>query len=181
MRLSFSMTRRALAGAVLACVAATSASAVPLKWFLQDVAFSNSATATGSFIYDDDFLTFSSFDITVSQGGADVQTNILAGFSGGLGFDVFGPTGGTAGETFLQLIFSPVLTNAGGTSALTSGSFVSTCTSTGSVSPASCPLGAQYGYISGSVTTSPVPLPAGFGLLLAGLGILGFARKSSKF
>lgn len=176
--------------AFVACLALTglafSASAAPITWTLHDVTFDDGGTASGSFVFDADLLTFGAIDITTTD-TADVTGAHYAvldpPFPPRTFFDVFLPglAADLTGMPGLELAFSEDMTDAGGTIALdvnSDFSFEFVCTT------ANCILGEETrevvrGFIEASpavVVTPPVPEPATASILLAGLFGLGRRR-----
>jgi len=132
------------------------ASAAPVTWYLQGVTFVDGGTATGSFVYDANTNTYSSINITTTSGAT------LQGFT----YAFYDPTFSDAtivdfvtsnnpnktGTSYLELDFTPPLTNAGGTIPLNNASVEFTC-----INAACNPPGAGPSRVlaSGSVTTTP--------------------------
>jgi len=108
---------------IILCCAALSASvatAVPLTWTLQGVAFADGATASGSFVIDSDSGDMLWWDITTTAGPN------LSGFtydttsSGMFGRDIWGPSNAYLltrnvpfANPYLNLTFASALTSAG--------------------------------------------------------------------
>lgn len=98
-----------------------SASATLIKWHLQDVAFDDGGTASGSFIYDADTSTFSSINVMTSTGSIlpgenyDIVLPISPGSSVFLSFanslGIFDFTGTYA----IAIALPSAMTNLGGT------------------------------------------------------------------
>lgn len=59
---------RWLAGWALALGLATAAHAVPVQWTLDNVAFDDGGTASGSFVYDADTQTYSNIQVSTTSG-----------------------------------------------------------------------------------------------------------------
>ena len=168
-----------LLGAVCACVVGSNlANATPLTWTLNDVAFADLGTATGSFVFDADTNIVNSWSISVAGGDSNTfpaftyepDGNQFAGaFSGPPDDQYFSfndsPTLGS--NRLIRIDPSELLTNSGGIVdlVLTDTNFAVECFD---CSPARA-------IISGSI--SAVPLPAAFPLFAAGLiALVGIAR-----
>jgi hypothetical protein len=169
--------------------------AVPVQWTLEDVTFAEElydgfvgtgefiygGAATGSFVYDADTNTYSDIAIT-TEAGTNLWFNSRTYDGEGTSW-IYPPIDGAssdglllteesgllaAGDRTLILAFSSSLTNAGGTIAL----------ATYPESSERFDAGAFLSYrqiVSGSVSSSVVPLPAAvwlFGSALVGLGYL---------
>lgn len=91
--------------------------ATPIMWNLQDVAFNDGGTASGSFVYDADTSTYSAINIqTTGNLSFTYSTADLLGAGRPFGFSA--ATGAFVGAGYLQLITVSDLTDAGGTIAL---------------------------------------------------------------
>lgn len=169
--------------AVVLLVGPMSANAVPLVWNLQGVTFDDGGTATGSFVYDADTLTYSAINIqTTGNLSFTYTTADLLGYAK-FGFDV--ATGSFVGAGALQLITVSDLTDAGGTIAIgQQNSLMTPWETTYAVNPLG---GVQLNYTSPpfrAITAgyvSAVPEPATFTLLGIGLLSVSFMwrRKSN--
>jgi hypothetical protein len=168
------MTRHFFSGAVLAGATLLSATlpaqAVPITYQLEDVRFSDGATASGSFVYDADARAGSGVNIVTTDG-------VLSGFTytdanTGVYNNGFGPNAllffPAAYGRYLTFSFDDALTNAGGTRAL---NFANSweCNNCGTYRMVT----------SGSVTAqvAEVPEPASALLLLPGALALAAARR----
>jgi hypothetical protein len=177
-----------------------SAHAVPVQWTLQGMTFSNGSTATGSFDFDIDTNTFSNIAIAVTAAtdysGFQAQTfNAIAPSSGNyygaifttlpLWYDNVSPSCGEnawgdrsgCGTNGLYLSLYPAaMTNAGGV--LSANSFLGYCSSD------ACNTG-SWGFrgltsmlTTGTITT--VPEAEAYAMMLAGLGLVGWAARRRR-
>ncbi len=175
--------RHLLASATLmATMALTSqaAQAAAVTWTLDNVIFYDGGTASGSFTFDAATNTYTAWSITTTAttnaaadggyplNGATYTTNTLTGASSSSYLNPYGLTVKTAGGAdSLSLVFNSVLTGAGGTIALKTGS-----------------ENAGFGFESRSLesgSVSAVPLPGALPMFVAGLGILGLVRGRRRF
>jgi len=154
------------------------ANATPVTWTLNDVAFADLGTATGSFVFDADTNIVNSWSISVAGGDSTtfpaftyepVGNQFAGAFSGPPDGQYFSfndpPTLGS--NRLIRIDPSELLTNSGGTVdlVLTDTNFAVECFD---CSP-------SRAIISGSI--SAVPLPAAFPLFAAGLiALVGIAR-----
>lgn len=153
--------------------------AASLQWTLDNVIFNDSGVATGSFLYDADTDTYSSISITTtpgsSFGGAYYSGQNLQPGSVTPSRLVATPVDTATPSLGFVLSFGAPLTNAGGSVNLTPG-FVAFPILFGSGE--AIYLGSVLRLVtSGAVTATVVPVPAAGPLFLAGLVLLGFARK----
>jgi len=163
---------------------AAQASASPVTWYLQDVTYRQGGTTTGSFVYDSNLNTYSSIDITTTASGSYAGSTYHA-------LDpAFGPTSTAAffvpnsslpdftGTPVLLLLFNQALTSAGGTIGINIDISTDTLCYNATCSDVSLAhLGSRF-FLTGSITTAPVPEPSAIGLLLfGGLGLLWFSRR----
>ncbi|WP_426193310.1 PEP-CTERM sorting domain-containing protein [Massilia sp. DWR3-1-1] len=114
------MNKKIIAGCVL-LAAAMSASATPITYTLENVIFSDGATATGSFTFDADTHLSSAFSISTTAGilSAFTWNKLDSGlyFGGGAGPNNFTLIT-TNGQRVFNFSFTNPLTNAGGVYAL---------------------------------------------------------------
>jgi hypothetical protein len=147
------------------------ASATPITWTLDNVAFTDGATASGSFTIDAAAQTWSSFNISTTAGTLTAFTydssNSVLDFRGA------GPNSflmmARDGSRYINFSFLDALTDAGGSFAINTPSSYE------------CRNCSPWRNMSGAVTSTVVPEPATIALL--GFGLLGFAasrRKSGK-
>jgi hypothetical protein len=181
----FSRPARLLAalGLVLASAAA---SADPVRWSFDQCVFSDGGELTGSFVYDTATGLVSDVSAQLTMGLGYLYPDLVPG----------GPTTSFVSSTskytpypgevsnvtllddveknWLQLNFAAPLTDAGGTVALTTNTFVN------DPYPQIQPHGAPMMYLtSGEVVGTPVsvPEPAGLWVLVAGIAVVGWRMR----
>jgi hypothetical protein len=172
-----------LSRVILCCAALTAsvASAVPLTWTLQGVAFTDGATASGSFVIDSDTGDMLSWDITTTAGpnltGFIYDTTSSELFQR----DVWGSP-----NAYLLTRISPFANpylNITFDSALTAPGTVNFSYDIGLSGSWECNNCTFIRYITaGSVTTGPtdVPEPAPVALLGIALAALALRRRAKK-
>jgi len=164
---------------------AFAAHAVPVTWFLQDVAFNDGGVATGSFVFDADTATFSDINVTTTSGSIltgetyDSVLPVSPGNSSFLSFANSAGVGDFTGFDAIAIALSGTMTNAGGLLAINIAGFASEsrCVDSDCFAVAN-PF---RSITSGFITTSEVPLPAALPLFLAGLAGLGFAKRKREY
>jgi hypothetical protein len=177
-------------GIIGLCLLSMSASAVPVTWTLNNVAFNDGATASGSFTYDADTNTYSSISVATTAGSV-LGGQGFAGLLTDIGPDAsrlgMAPTPSTtvAGLPILLFRFDTALTNAGGTSNLTlgtyspffpaQGSYEAVCVQSG-ICGSPIPLSNIRLVTAGSVIAA-VPIPAAAWLFGSALGVMGWLRR----
>jgi hypothetical protein len=164
----------AAAGLALGMAAAgTPAQAVAVTWDLSGVTFNDGGTASGSFVFDATADAYDSWNITTT-GGSQVTTgfdytNLNSSILNGSTTGLFIGTAGLVNE--LDLGFSGVLTNAGGTFTLSGFEHQLSGFQSRSID-------------GGSITTeiAATPLPAALPLFAGGLGVMGLLgwRRNRK-
>jgi hypothetical protein len=161
-----------------------SANADPIIWSLTDVSFGDGGTASGSFVFDATSASFGAIDITTTPGtefGGAAYTTFAFGNPLFL-TSVTGSFPTLTGTPFLSLNFTSPLTDAGGIIPLGIGSFGSISVE-GTCLVADCGSGSVARFVtSGEVSAVPGPIAgAGLpGLILAGVGLLGWWRRRQK-
>lgn len=166
--------RAALIAGLLLSGAATQAHAVPITWTLENVTFTDGASATGSFTIDADDQVWSAFNISTTA-GPSLSAFTYDPTNSGLYFNGFGPNSFTImpanGQRYLTFSFLTALTDAGGTVAIHT--------------PASweCYNCSPWRNMSGSVTTvapAEVPEPGTLALMLPAIGMLGWVSRRRR-
>jgi hypothetical protein len=154
---------------------AGSLAATPLVWTLSGVTFNDGGLASGSFVYDAVTNTYSSINVTTTNGS--VRTGATYHFidagvsSGALVLAVVTTTGDLTGTPALAFPFTPALSDAGGTVSVL-GAIEVTC-GNASCSTATAPVrSASAGSVSSSSLPTPTPVPALSTLGAAVLAIL---------
>ena len=178
------LIRNALAIAALV-LASVPAQATPVTWTLSGI-FNDGATASGSFVWDADTNTSPIFSISTTGGtlGAftyDNSSSYLFAHPFSNANDYVWAKNDVS--RYIDLDFATPLTNAGGTHALLTanpfapgGGFQNNTASWECDNCASVPY-----FVEGSVTSvSAVPEPETYAMMLAGLGLLGFAARRRK-
>lgn len=161
------------------------ASAIPVLWSVNYTNEIGNTAVTGSFVYDADLSQYSAVDLTATDGVGISNTtyNFVSPFPGDPEFRNREDADRT-GEKLLGILSFTPLTNMGGIIANNAPSAVffffpvrcvdSICNSTQSLQASGNPTAST---LTGTPIRVPVPAPATFPLLLAGLGSLAFARR----
>lgn len=161
-----------LAAAVCAMLS-SAAAAAPLKWTLQDWRFNDGGVASGSFAFDADTSTYQ--DIFITTSGGTKPSRVFDTFFFGAGNSLVVTEMALAdytGAPILSAFFQSTLSSGGGTISVLG--VESVCGDSGCVSGDN--TGDRF-LVSGSVTTNPVPIPAGVLLLATGIGVLALRRR----
>jgi len=167
--------------ALVVCLTALPASASPLLWTIDSpLVLASGATITGSFVFDADLGLHSSIQLTATGSSADGLYDVLVAASGS-GGGLYAATDAVVdytGATVIDLSFTTGLTNAGGTVPVFEVS-LSTCSdsSCGSLSSIPSEYASVYNGDVGTVTASPVPVPAAAWLLGSALGLIAWVRR----
>ena len=181
-----SFTRaKALFPALLALLAATTVTAAPVRWTLQDVTFEDGGTAVGSFVFDADLEVFSDiafnttlgiFDVS-GQSYSAVHPTLSAAANGGW-FVIDGRPDLSFTQALL-MAFQEDLTNAGGTVALhTQASLVfPNFTAELYCDFPDCRGRIARHFATGSVVGAVVPVPAAVWMLGSAPALLGVVRR----
>jgi hypothetical protein len=167
------LARAVLVGATL-LASSQAVHAIPVTYQLQDVTFTDGATASGSFIYDADTRSRGAFQVTTTDGVLPGFTYdgissgmYLGGGSGPNNFILFANTG----RRYLNFSFLQPLGSAPGTYAINAASSYE-CNNCGT-----------FRMMSGSVTVAgaEVPEPATALLMLpAALGLFAARRRKAR-
>jgi len=164
------------------------ASATPVKWTLDNVAFADNGSATGSFVFDVDTMAYSDVDIFTYNNDASLRVHYQDLFGVGTLTDtlirLIEDPSVIIGSDALQLAFSAPLGGLGGTVAIDVSppapfSFERTC------GDPSCSSGAATNsrrVATGSVIGVPVSIPEPSTLFLMVLAVAGarFSRTCFK-
>ena len=163
-------------------MSAGSASAANLDWTLNNVAFSDGGTATGSFKYDADTSTYRAFSISV-QGGSVLTpftyNNSNSFTQAGAFVDTDVRFEKNDFSRYLTLEFFNALTNAGGTVPLVKGNLGQASFECKQEICSSNTV--TRNITTGTVTARPIPVPgAVFGIIVAGGALIAKQRKQVK-
>ena len=168
---------RTLPGLVACTCLSTLAAASPVTWTLSNLTFGHGGTASGSFVYDATTNTFSSIDVTTTDGS--VRSGETYSFPSTVGnasaadfIDIDLPVG--VGTTMrLDMYLNTSMTDAGGTlNVLSAQEF--TCISAGCSFSTGTEPGLDLRLGAGEITLLTVPEPAS--LALVGIGLAAAAR-----
>lgn len=170
-------TQRALVGIFLTMVCLVPAWAVPITWTLNGVTSNDGGIASGSFTYDADTNQFSAINIVTTTGASVTgATFFFVGNASGPFIDLYltiAPSNNLTGTPVLNIAFTPGLTNAGGTVALSGTQ--ATCSSATCSGGISAPIRVTTaGEVVSTSTGAIVSTPAIslFGLMLLGAALL---------
>ena len=159
-------------------VFSVSASAIPVRWTLTGVTFSDGGTASGSFIYDADTNTYSNISITTTAGTV-LLTGATYGFiapvvpPSSLGFLTTQQNGGDlTGTRGMAPFFGTALTNAGGSASVSA--VEATCSDAVCTSPVPPSRGTTAGTVTGA-QVAPIPTLSFSMLALLGLALAAAA------
>jgi hypothetical protein len=152
------------------------AQATPITWNLNGLTFDDGTTATGSFVFDANTHTSSSFNVSTMAGDLPAFTYNIGNsglyYGGGFGpnnFVLFTDDGGR----YFNFSFTDALTDAGGTVSLVPfGSYECfNCTPYRLV---------VAGSVSSSQAPTDIPEPGSLALVAPALGLLGFMTRRRK-
>ncbi len=163
-----------LSVAGLALAFATCASA-DVTWVLNNVTFSDGATASGFFTTDPGFDTLDNWDINVT--GSDLGADYHYLTTNSSPFDISASEVSLASNPFAKFVIlfpSSPMTNAGGTISLVTGFDVPPGSGDCAISGACGHLGSDS---TASITGTATPEPRFGAVLLAGLAGLGFLTR----
>ncbi|MEM9056156.1 MAG: hypothetical protein AAGD86_01690 [Pseudomonadota bacterium] len=169
-----------LVAGVAVLMAGAAAEAAPVRWVLQDVTFDDGGQAFGSFIYDADTDTFSSINVTTTDGSILLGSvyefvNFEAGLLDADSVLLVAAANPGAGTAAFNMNLEEAMTNAGGTIALAMAppplAFESTCLT----SVCDRFFSIDRAIVSGSITT--IPVPAALWLFASALGLTGALRR----
>jgi hypothetical protein len=173
------MNKLLIGSAALAILAAASAPvhASVIDWTLEGVTFDDGGTASGTFSIDSSTGHLLSYDITTTAGSVLGGMTYDASTVFVVEYGVYGPNsfllftlGGPTGSEYITLEFLNPLTS-GGVDPIVAG--YDPISNTGSYECYNC---APFRLVTaGEATTSPVPEPATWAMMLAGFAGLGFA------
>lgn len=178
------MHSRLLALTFVFFVAPSSAHATPITWTISGLTFNDGATASGSFVFDVDTLTYSSVAITTTSGPVIPGHTYLFDHpdfeNNGLRPIVVDQVPPMVGAHVLQMTFSANMTNGGGTlgilDAMEGPCFAAfvfpLCPGFDGNTPSLIRSGA-----GGTATAGPAPVPEPSSLLLLGAGALCLWRR----
>ena len=170
-----------LGGAV--SIGATSASASPVQWTLQNFTFIDGATAQGSFVFDDDTDVFSTIAITTSGGTffGPATYSFTTQFNAPPYIEFGNASPVTLGSFILDVIIASPLTNAGGIVQVLPGTgpiVVGEDSFYGICGDQACNGGSLAPLLEGaSLTGTAVPEPASLALFGLGAGLLALRRR----
>lgn len=190
-RLASRERRTAMVGFLILCTftVGSPSAGLPIEWTLEEVAFHDGGSATGSFVYDASTNTYSDVDIETTVGFSNFAYSYHDASTVSISGELWSSTslivnGGLA-TTYpeLRLNFSSPLTNAGGAIGIAVDPTSDTsCTSSGACSGETNREGATVSdfdfrwVTSGSVASSPVPEPAAPALMILGSAGWSFRR-----
>lgn len=182
---------RSVIAALALLILSAAAHAIPVRWTVTNLSFTDGSTASGSFVYNADTGVVSDISITTTTSGVGpfVVSGPLSLPPNPLQF-VEAPVADGAHFLYIGGFASP-LTNAGGTVALQSPLYIQVCASTpGSVCNTAAPNSTVRALEGATLVGEPI-LPAAAavptlnewtllltGLLAAGLGAHFFKRRA---
>jgi hypothetical protein len=169
-----------LASTLLFLVGSVPALAVPVTWTLSGVTFNDGGVATGSFVYDVDTNQFSAINLVTTTGslvsGATFSFDCQSPCTGSAPTSVFDlylttpPSNNLTGTAALDLVFTPGLSNAGGTVTLQGTQVTcSSATCSGGISAPIRVTTAGAAVSKSAAAIMPTPTMSFFALLFLGL------------
>jgi hypothetical protein len=174
-----------LFSATLAIAMLTSnvALAAPVTWTLNNWGFSGGGSATGSFVYDAGLGSYSNVSITSTIGvaGSTFSFDGMNADANTLEFVTGDPSGDLTGTSvLLGTLGNPGMTDAGGTLFILTQGGENPDSSQSICANANCSSSDSPIFLtSGTISGSPVPVPAAVWLFGSALGFLGWMRRKA--